>query len=103
MISSFYAARVPAKPTEEDHMYASGLKLVPCLLPRLDIPVISIIDDDLTALLIEIVPYLVFEIQPDLPSEGIRLVCPFRCHVRYRTRRMYSRVQDACSLLVSLK
>lgn len=70
--------------TKEDNMYPSLLKPVPRLLPRLHIPIIRIIDDDLPSLDLEVVPDLFFQIQLDLAPKRIRFVRPFRydCQLR---------------------
>lgn len=58
-------------------MYAFGLKLLQTLLSRFDIPVVSVVDDDLAALHCEEVHDLIFELFFDSAAKYIRRLRPW--------------------------
>lgn len=57
--------------TKENDVNALTLKLLHALLPRLDVPVVRIVDDDLPSLDCEEVPDLVLYLGLDAPPEGV--------------------------------
>jgi hypothetical protein len=61
----------PLSLTKKNDVHALTLKLLHALLPRLDVPVVRIVDDDLTSLDCEEVPDLVLYLGLYAPPEGV--------------------------------